>query len=215
MNWLAYAPYCALSAVYCADAWGKGRLSRYLKPLLMPALFAAYALSAAEFDALIALGLALGWVGDCALMLPGERYGDKPFMVGLGAFMLGHAMYMARFIALIGGLPEPWTAAYAALEALIGIWLYRALRPGLGGMKLPVIAYEAVILLMSACAFGALLHVPGAASACAWAGSVCFVASDALLAMGIFRGERPRGHFLVMALYTPAQLLIALSAALG
>ena len=103
MAMLLYAPYIALAAVYCADAWGKGRLSRYLKPLLMPALLLAYALSAARMDALIVLGLMLGFVGDCALMLPNERYGGKPLLIGLGAFMLGHLMYIAHFALRVGG----------------------------------------------------------------------------------------------------------------
>lgn len=215
MAMLLYAPYIALAAVYCADAWGKGRLSRYLKPLLMPALLLAYALSAARMDALIVLGLMLGFVGDCALMLPNERYGGKPLLIGLGAFMLGHLMYIAHFALRVGGALSPWAAAYLAPELCVGILLYRALAPGLGELKPAVAAYEVVILLMSACAFAALLARPGAAAAGAWLGSACFIASDALLALGMFRGERPRGHFWVMALYTAAQLLIALGAALS
>lgn len=211
---LLYVPYIALSAVYCVDAWGKGRLSRYLKPLLMPALLLAYALSAARIAVLMLLGLILGFVGDCALMLPNERYDGKPLLIGLGAFMLGHIMYTTHFAICMGGMFSPWTAVYLVPALCVGIGLYRVLAPGLGEMKPAVVAYEVVILIMSACAFGWLLVRPGAASVCAWAGSVCFIASDALLAMGIFVGERRHGHCWVMVLYTAAQLLIALSAAM-
>lgn len=214
MIWLIYAPYIALAAVYCVDSWERGRLSRYLKPLLMPALLLAYACSAAHVDVLIVLGLALGWIGDCALMLPNERYGGKPLLIGLGAFMLGHFMYIAHFVMRMGGVVSPWLAVILAPELCLGIWLYRVLAPGLGAMKPAVVVYEVVILLMSACAFGVLLSSPGVASVSAWVGSVCFIASDALLAIGIFIGERRHGHCGVMILYTVAQLLIALSAAL-
>ena len=165
-------------------------------------------------DVLIVLGLALGWIGDCALMLPNERYGGKPLLIGLGAFMLGHFMYIAHFVMQIGGVVSPWLAVILAPELCLGIWLYRVLAPGLGAMKPAVVAYEVVILLMSACAFGVLLSSPGVATVSAWVGSVCFIASDALLAIGIFIGERQHGHCGVMILYTVAQLLIALSAAL-
>ena len=206
MYW-AFAPYVAIAALYLACMRRESGLLRALKPLLMPSLLAGY-LMLGDAQTLIALGLALGFAGDVALMLPRGR----GLLAGMGAFMLGHLMYTAYFCVQLGGAPSPWTLAYALAAAGVGVGLYRHLRAALGGMKLPVLLYEAVILFMSVCAFALLIARPGAASALMWLGSVSFVVSDILLAHGLFIGSSRRGRFLVMLTYTAAQLGIAVGA---
>ena len=209
MYWMML-PFVLLACVYCADAWRGGKYSHLLKPLLMPVLLAGYIAAAHPVQGLVIAGLAMGFVGDVALM----RKGDKAFIVGLGAFLLGHLMYAIWFVQRMGGMPGAWTLGYIALAIAAGVLLYRHLKPGLGDMKPAVILYEAVILVMSVAAFALMLARPGWASALRWLGSVSFIVSDSVLAHGIFLGERPRGHFAVMSTYTLAQMLIALGAAM-
>ena len=118
MYW-ALAPYVTISALYLACMRRESSLLRALKPLLMPSLLAGY-LMLGDAQPLIALGLALGFAGDVALMLPRGR----GLMAGMGAFMLGHLMYMAYFCGQLGGAPSPWTLAYALATAGVGVGLF-------------------------------------------------------------------------------------------
>lgn len=213
MYW-ALMPYVAISTLYLVSAWRKGRLVRVLKPLLMPSLLAGYMFMARPPQALIVAGLALGFVGDVALMLPEERWGGWGLLAGLGAFLLGHVMYLVWFCQRLDGALAPATLIYLPVAAGMGVGMYRRLRGSLRGLDVPVALYEAAILIMSTGAFALLLARPGAAAALIWLGSACFVVSDSVLAQGIFIGQGRRGGFIVMITYILAQLGIALGAAL-
>lgn len=208
--YLLMLPYIAISCAYCIDAWRASRLSRILKPLLMPTLLMGYCFAARTVQPLVALGLALGFVGDVALML----HSDGAFIAGLAGFLLGHVMYSIWFIMQIGGAFSPWTLVYIPFAAAAGVMLFRRLRPGLKQMKLPVLCYDGVIFFMSTCAFALMLARPCAGSVLIWLGSLSFIASDSILAEGIFLHERAHHHFKVMTTYTFAQFAIALGAAL-
>jgi len=133
----------------------------------------------------IAIGLVLGAVGDVLLMFPGER----AFLGGLVAFLAGHVAYV---IAFAREVPIRWwpdapaaltiPVIAAALGALGYLWRH------LGAMKIPVIAYVAVITTM---VIGALV--------CEWAvrngplhqhvataGAILFFASDLSVARDRF-----------------------------
>ena len=81
--YLLLMPYIVISCAYCIDAWRASRLSRILKPLLMPSLLMGYCFAARPVQPLIAIGIALGFVGDVALML----HGDWAFIAGLAGFL--------------------------------------------------------------------------------------------------------------------------------
>lgn len=202
--------------VVCAGGYilAAGRAARGLtwltKPFAMPLLALAYALASRSPNLWILAGLGCGAVGDLLLIRPERQH---LFLAGLAAFLAGHLAYLAAFLGpvLRGGVVSPWVIAAAPPLAAIGILTYRALRPKLGAMKVPVALYTAVILAMG---FAALLRVfsfPGLLSWLLLPGALCFIVSDMLLAYQQFWKHLPSGEALVALSYVAAQSLIALS----
>jgi uncharacterized membrane protein YhhN len=206
-----------------------GRLIWITKPLMMPLLAAAYLLASESPSIWIVAGLLLGAIGDAALIEP-ER-GNR-FLIGLGAFLLGHLAYVVALLAPVvrAGSVAPWTLPAAVLLAAVGFFVYRLLRPGLGSVKGPVLLYTIVILAM---ALAALLRapavsgptasapvvsgpvVPGPAFWLPLSGAIFFLISDAALAYRAFRRPFPHAGQLVAVTYVLAQTLIASGVALG
>jgi uncharacterized membrane protein YhhN len=196
-----------------------GRLIRITKPLMMPLLAAAYLLASESPTYWIVAGLLLGAMGDTALI---EADRGKRFLIGLAAFLLGHLAYIVALLApvLRDGSPEPWMLPAAAALAVVGFFVYRLLRPGLGSMKAPVLLYTVVILTM---ALAALLRapvvsgpvVPGPAFWLPLVGAVFFLISDTALAYRAFRRPFPHAGRLVAVTYVLAQTLIVTGVALG
>jgi uncharacterized membrane protein YhhN len=191
---------------------GDRRLEYILKPL-SSALFVLVALlSLLTPDArpwytwLIAAGLLLGLGGDVALMFRK----DRPFLVGLILFLLGHLVYTVVWTVANGFHPQDLISAVVLLALSILVYIY--LRPGLGSMQVPVICYVVVISLMVnrgiSTFYGDYFSLTQA-----WlisVGAILFWLSDLLLAINRFRRPlkwEPLGLFL----YYGGQLLIALS----
>jgi uncharacterized membrane protein YhhN len=197
----------------CGYVFASGRSNRratwYTKPFAMPLLALAYVLASRSPNLWILAGLGCGAAGD-VFLIPAERRGF--FMAGLAAFLLGHLAYLVAFLSPVfrTGVSFAWMFAAALPLAAFGILAYRILRPGLGGMKVPVVLYTAVILSM---ALAALLRASSASGLPFWLpllGALCFVASDTLLAYRQFRGPITCGRSLVALTYVGAQTLIVL-----
>ncbi|MET0387218.1 MAG: lysoplasmalogenase [Polyangiales bacterium] len=123
------------------------------------------------------VGLCLCTVGD-VLLIP---LGTSPlFLLGIGAFALGHLAYAWAFLTF--GVAFGASALGAALMALIIARTLRWLRPHLPvDMRVPVSVYMAIIALMVTLAFGAsaATHDPRLAlGACAFAASDLSVARE-------------------------------------
>lgn len=100
----------------------------------------------------------LCFAGDLALL----GASDAAFLAGLSAFLAGHVAYIAAF-ASAGARPGPTLRAATALAAPVEAvrrWLWPGVPPP---MRLPVIAYLAVLTLMVAAA--AALAAPHATAA--------------------------------------------------
>lgn len=159
------------------------------------------------FDAyrrLVVGGLVLSFAGDVLLMLPQDR-----FVFGLGAFLLAHVCYIGAFTRDGGFTSSPATAIpLAALGSIVMALLW----PALGDLRAPVVMYVVVILTM---AWQALERSRTGAHDGAWwaaVGAVFFVASDAALGIGRFRGPYAASPLLVLGAYYVAQWFIATSA---
>lgn len=165
-----------------------------------------------SYTVFMLIGLILGLVGDVSLayqeVFPRQK--ERYFLVGLGAFLMGHLFYIAAFAFL----PQS-----GALWLLVAVLLFLALlcaqrffRVDLGTMRLPVYAYTAVISIMAGLASGTAV---GGQNLQGWLVCIAawlFVFSDAVLALLYF--GRPRGRWLTaanLASYYLAQLLLALS----
>ena len=178
------------------------------KPLLMPLLITYHVLGSPEVNFWLVGALVGGFFGDIFLMLPGEK--EHNFLLGLVAFLINHVLYIVIFIAAIAdfGLLPVWLYFCGLPYIVFCFFYYRALAPGLGEMKIPVIVYIAVILAMG---ISALLRLPFVTELSIWlvaGGAFVFIDSDSVLAFGKFKRELRLGHMIVMATYLTAQFMI-------
>ena len=165
-----------------------------------------------SYTVFMLIGLILGLVGDVSLayqeVFPRQK--ERYFLVGLGAFLMGHLFYIATF-AFLPQAGALWLLV-AALLFLALLCAQRFFKVELGNMRLPVYLYAATISLMAGLACGTAV---GAQNLQGWLVCIAawlFVFSDAVLALLYF--GRPRGRWLTAAnlgSYYLAQLLLALS----
>lgn len=182
------------------------------------ASIAILAVLASPFNRLLAIALAFGALGDFFLGVRrlGSLDAEKLFLFGLGSFLVGHLAYIAMFrrcrtnIGSRRGKPflrSTRTLAIAViLIALIAV--LGALRNSLGPLLVPVVVYAIVLAGM---AISAQLAELG--NSLAAVGALCFVASDAMLAINKFRGPLAGSGSLIWITYYLAQLLIFLGVA--
>lgn len=155
------------------------------------------------FDDFILFGLVCAAAGDVALALPGER----SFLLGVGAFALGHLAYAAAASTYAWPQEAPGYAHMVWVPSLIA---YRWLYPHLGAMRVVVAAYVIIIGVMVICALAVWsLQLAGgglfATGALLFYGSDLSVARDRFVRSGF--GNRAWG----LPMYYAAQVCIALS----
>lgn len=145
----------------------------------------------------LAFGLLFSAAGDVALALDRKRY----FIVGLLFFLIGHAFYIAAFapdaVWSAGRLPLLLGIGVAAVGATTLMW------PGLGKLRLPVLAYIGIIAAMA----GSAALRPG--GTVVLLGALFFMASDAMIGLDKFYRPLPHAHFWIMITYYLGQFLIA------
>ncbi len=210
------APVLAVTvgALIWAEFAERPRLVYVFKPLSTLLVIAACALAFLDpahnptytLGVLVGLGLSLG--GDVALMFHDSR---RAFLVGLVLFLLAHVAYTVVFTAL--GRSSGWDIVSGAVLLAAGAGFYALIRPNLGAMRVPVLAYMVVISVMVNRAVSALASpVFGAGQAAMVAvGAVLFYVSDVILAAARF--WKPwRYHRISLAFYYAGQFLIALAA---
>jgi len=182
------------------------------KPVPVLAMAAAVATCRHVYGRRIAVGLLACALGDVLL-----EVGDRTFLAGVGAFLVGHLFYVAAFLGRQRAL-RPW---HAVPFVLYGAGLLFYLRPGLAehGMTLPVAVYTAVICAMLWRA--AARWQPGAAidpgALAALAGALLFAASDSLIALNRFHFGAAHAapsalRYWIIVLYWLGQTGIAASA---
>lgn len=147
----------------------------------------------------VMLALLFSAAGDVALSLDGERY----FVHGLALFLIAHLWYVVAF-----GQTMAFQAASIiplTFITLFALYLIRKLYPALGGLRIPVLCYIAVIIAMGV---AASLHAPFS-----WlliAGAIIFMLSDSSIAIHKFLHPIPGRDFIVMSTYYVAQFLLVM-----
>lgn len=194
-----------------ANWWSRIRPTGNLELLSKPAttifvIWVAIATDGPRAATILAVvGLLFCLLGDVALLPLVDR-----FIVGLGAFLIGHIFFVAMFAAL--GLPHRWWGVPAAVVVSALGW--GVARPIVAGatakspqLRIPVVSYFAVISTM---------FIVAAMTGNAWciAGATAFVISDSLLGRGEFVREMRWTHLGIMVTYHAALLGLALSLAL-
>lgn len=210
---------CALAciALVIGEYRNDDRLRWIAKPIASAAFIVVGVIAATKapragsidaFTVAVVTGLVLGAIGDLALL---SRHG---FLAGLGAFLLGHLAYVVAVATRLSPWTWPGAAGVFAL-APIGVgsialaWLW----PKLGRLRIPVIAYVAVILMMVIAAL-ALLRAGSLdlqRRELFAVGAILFFASDLAVARDKFAAKEFINRAWGLPVYYAAQLLIAWS----
>jgi len=153
------------------------------------------------------IGLLFCLAGDIFLALPEERM----FRLGLASFLVGHLFYIVAFF--ITAHLSAWTWC-GTLVALIGSgWIYLWLKPSLGRMKTPVLAYIVAITIMVSGASSLLgdARLDWTGRTMVFAGACSFYISDIFVARDRFVKKEAMNRFVGLPLYYGGQFLLAFS----
>ena len=163
-----------------------------------------------RIDRLLGAALAISSAGDFLLGFRqfGSLDSETLFLFGLGSFLFAHLVYIAMFRKY--RLSDWWKPGPARLLGIVTILIALGsmlgiLRDSLGPMLIPVVVYSLVLCGMGISAMLADLGSPLAAF-----GALLFISSDAMLAIGKFRGSFLGHDQLIWITYYAAQCLILL-----
>jgi uncharacterized membrane protein YhhN len=174
--------------------------------LLFVAAAAVQPRPVAGFFLYVFAGLILCLAGDVFLALP-----EKFFKAGLAAFLLGHGFYILGFAAPTK--VRLWFSPGALFFVVLGAAVFLWLRPRLGAMLGPVLAYVAVITVMVAGAW-AVFREPAVPAPGRWlvlTGAVAFYLSDVFVARNKFIRNEFLNRLVGLPLYYLGQFLLAFS----
>lgn len=166
-------------------------------------------LSSGYFYAIL-IALILSLIGDLCLIFMSSR---KMFLAGLLSFLSGHVAYVVAFSSFVRIGAVTWIAL--CLFSAVGIIVYRWLRPNLGTMKIPVVAYILIITAMVVCAVSLLGNI-GLSSTGRYMvliGALSFYISDIFVARNQFVIDAYINRLIGLPLYYFAQYLFAVSTA--
>jgi len=151
---------------------------------------------------LIITALVCSWFGDTFLMFQVQN--SLFFILGLASFLLAHIAYIFAFNKFKGYVSKSTLYLFIAIFSTYSLVLAFALWPGLGDMKMPVIAYALVITLMGITGFAKNWKVNNLILI----GVVLFILSDSLIAYTKFVAPVKLSRLLIMSTYIAAQFLI-------
>ena len=199
--------FAIVAVVYLVSLFFKNGIFQAIgKACLVPLVLAVYLSGVKSLYIPVIFALAFGWLGDVFLL---KINNTLFFRMGLTCFLLGHVCYIPSMLHFSGGLHLFVLILSLVAATPMGVLLYVLVRPG-REMKLLVIIYEAVILLMSVSALQLFIAQGTPFGALVFAGSLCFLASDSMLAFFTFRAKPRHGDFFVMLTYIAAQFCIAM-----
>ncbi|MFP5081588.1 lysoplasmalogenase [Pedobacter sp. JCM 36344] len=166
-----------------------------------------------RFHKRLFIGMVLALIGDLLLLF--VHLDEKYFSYGLAAFMLSHISYTRAFYLDFKSAPDlDKKGARLAIIfcAVLSTVFFFYLRPYLGAMRVPVLAYTLVISLMMMMAVFRHLRVNVVSFNLIFVGVACFMLSDALVAYQKFVIGFAGSNVAIMATYMTAQYLITLGA---
>lgn len=192
------------------------RLKYTTKPLIVLSLLLMLYVGTklkGRFHKRIFSGLVFALAGDVLLMQAGQD--PAYFMYGLVAFLICHICYISAFYLDFRSAPEldkKGARIAILLCAAFSIGFYFYIRPHLGTMKLPVLAYTFVISLMMMMAAFRNLRVNSSSFLLILFGAMFFLISDSLLAFNKFVSQLDHAGVFIMATYMAAQYMITMGA---
>lgn len=182
----------------------------FMKPMLLPSLIAAVAASGKfQTKNILLFALFFSWLGDIVLLFADR--GELYFIIGLVLFLTAHVGYIVLFAKQQKSQKSNGSLwIYIGLVSVIGylFGMLFVLYPTLGDLKIPVTVYAIVISTMLMMTIKGLFAWQSPASYYIFAGAVCFVTSDSLLAFDKFHAPILMPSFNIMSTYLAAQFLI-------
>lgn len=166
-----------------------------------------------NFSKLIFTGLFFSLAGDIALLFAGN--GGNFFLIGLAAFLIAHVFYSIAFFRDYKYDPQAskkYGHIMLFVMATFTIAFYVWLRPYLGEMKIPVMAYMVIISTMAILAGYRYQRINLLSFQLIFTGAIFFIVSDALLAINKFVEPFLYAGVFIMASYMIAQFLITMGA---
>ena len=159
---------------------------------------------------LLLTGLLFCLGGDIFLALPQS----KMFLLGLISFLVGHIFYIIGFFSVAH--INTWTWMGTSIVLIFSGTVYFWLKPHLGTMKGPVLAYIIVITLMLSGAWSILgeFDLAGLGRSFIFSGAAFFYVSDLFVARDRFVKKAPINRFLGLPLYYTGQFFLAFSVGL-
>ena len=160
------------------------------------------------------MGLLFGMIGDILLNLRFvfEKSGQKIFLAGILAFLLGHVIYLLALIPQARyGWFWPCVAIGAAAAALLLAYIFRTMEVKTA-FKIFGVFYLGAVFIMTAIALGIAFFVPSRRTVLYAVGAVLFTASDMVLIFNTFSGVSKFSRRIInLTLYYAGQMLIACS----
>ncbi|CAB1085313.1 hypothetical protein D1AOALGA4SA_12801 [Olavius algarvensis Delta 1 endosymbiont] len=160
-----------------------------------------------EYYYLLLIGLIFCLGGDVFLALPQDRM----FLYGLVSFLLGHVLYVVCFFYVAD--VSYWTGIGCLVGLLVSGLIFGWLRPHLGSMLIPVIAYIIVITAMVVGAWTVLGdgNLSRAGRLLVFSGAVSFYLSDLFVARDRFLKSEFTNRLIGLPMYYCGQFLLAFS----
>ena len=173
---------------------------------------AAGAAKDASLARLVLIGLAFGALGDVLLNLRFvfEKIGQKIFLAGIVAFLVGHILYLAALVPKCESLMM-CTIIGAAAAAGVLAYIFKTMTVKLA-FKIFGVFYLGAVIIMTSVAIGNLIAVQSLANIIYAIGAVLFTLSDIVLIFNTFGGTTKFSmRIMNLSLYYLGQLLIASS----
>ena len=164
-----------------------------------------------SFAVKLLVGLIFGMIGDIVMNLRfvlKDGMGQKAFLGGILAFLIGHILYLA---ALIPNAPHVWVSILigALLAAGLLIYIFKTMEVK-KAFKIFGIFYLGAVIIMTVMAIDIAIFVPSAQTIMYAVGAVLFTASDIVLIFNTFSGTtRFSMRITNLSLYYIGQVLIA------
>lgn len=194
---------------------GNSEFRFYSKPLILLGLIIYFYQTTRPIASTLLTKSILGalifsWIGDILLMWP------HLFVYGLGSFLMAHICYIIGF-RIAQNTPTRVehvnfikSFVYNFPIYLAAAFIFYLINPGLGAMKIPVIAYIVVIVGMVTTARDRFKKCNPASFWQVIIGAILFFISDGAIAVSRFFQDFQESGIIIMGTYTTAQLLIVM-----
>lgn len=163
-----------------------------------------------SFGVKIMIGLIFGMIGDIVMNLRFvlKKNGQKAFLLGILAFLIGHVLYLAALIPLSSHLLISIIIGGVLAAALL-TYIFCTMEVKIA-FKIFGVFYLGAVIIMTVIALDLAIFMPSAANIMYAVGAVLFTASDIVLIFNTFSGvTRFPLRITNLSLYYLGQLLIA------